>query len=64
MKNWLKAVIAAAVVLILALIVSFTCVHKCDECGDTYFGKENKVTFFGAEESLCGECYDDFTFWN
>lgn len=53
---------SVAAVLLLVLIIVFN-IHTCDECGDTYFGKKYKVSFWGETEYMCKDCYHDFTSW-
>lgn len=54
---------SVAAVLLLALIIILN-IHTCDDCGDTYFGKRYKVTFWGETEYMCKDCYNDLRNWN
>lgn len=55
-------IICIVSILVMVVVVSVLAVsiHKCDECGDIYFGKKNTISFFGVEEDVCDDCYDDF----
>ena len=56
-KKIIIIVSSVAAVLLLVLIVVFN-IHTCDECGDTYFGKKYKVSFWGETEYMCKDCYN------
>ncbi len=53
-----KKPLIIAVVAVVVLIVILSSLHKCDECEEIYFGKQNKVEIFGEEYKLCDECHD------
>ncbi len=53
-----KKPLIIAVVAVVVLIVVLSSLHKCDECEEVYFGKQNKVEIFGEEYKLCDECHD------
>lgn len=55
-------IICLSCILVVVIIASilFSCIHKCDECGDVYFGKKNTISFFGMEEEVCDDCYSDY----
>lgn len=59
-RNILIAAVAVFVVLLLAVV---THIHRCEECGDVYFGKKNTVSFLGYTEDVCKDCYEDFYSW-
>ena len=52
--------IAAVAVFVVLLLVVITNIHRCEECGDVYFGKKNTISFFGQTEDVCKDCYEDF----
>lgn len=52
--------IAATAVFVVLLLVILTNIHRCEECGDVYFGKKNTISFFGQTEDVCKDCYEDF----
>ena len=61
-QNTRILLICVVCVLVLVIIASilFPFIHRCDECGNIYFGKKNTISFFDLEEDVCDECYKDF----
>lgn len=56
-------IIAIIAVSVIAVLLIITNIHKCDECGDLYFGKKYNIRFFNASEEVCKDCYHDFYSW-
>lgn len=64
-RNKSKIIILGIIALVVvALLIIGTNIHRCEECDKLYFGKKHTISFWGESEDVCKECYDDFYSWD
>lgn len=59
-KAKIIAIVVAIAVILIAVIAN---THRCGECDSVYIGKEYHINFFGYEDSICGDCYENMYTW-
>lgn len=57
-KKMTIAAIVAAVLVVAIICVSS--IHKCEGCGDVYFGFKHKVRTPISEQEVCKDCYKEY----
>ncbi len=54
----MKKIISIVLVLVMLATVLVSCKKTCDECGEDYSGKGNKIEFDGEKATVCDDCYE------
>lgn len=58
----IKIIAVVVAILVVGATVALN-IHTCEECEELYFGKKNKISWFGEHEYVCKDCYEDFYGW-
>lgn len=53
----MKKIISIILVLVMLATVLVSCKKTCDECGEEFSGKGNKVEYDGEKITVCDDCY-------
>lgn len=51
-----KSLIALVVVIVVVLGIAVSCIHRCDNCEEIFFGEKHTYDFYGDEYVVCDDC--------
>lgn len=51
-----KVLIVLVAIIVVALGIAVSCIHRCDNCEEIFFGEKHTYDFYGDEYVVCDDC--------